>query len=173
MLRHCSRHVAGIRTVVGTGLAVAACHPSPVEVDATALEVRAASTTAAIAVSASGGGDTVQVAVSVTNPRGRPVVVQLGGPPYRSGQIPAAETQGVGFGVRVVSADEGPPRGPSTWTWGQPTVRVGARETLRFTVTLRATSDGAGEMAVAPGRYRVIASFGKQEAAPLELRVLP
>lgn len=32
---------------------------------------------------------------------------------------------------------------------------------------------GPGLMGITPGRYRVIASFGKQEAAPLDLRVLP
>jgi hypothetical protein len=101
------------------------------------------------------------------------VVVQLGGPPYKSGNIPAAEAHGVGFGVRVLAADGGPDGGPSAWTWGQPAVTLGARQTVRHTVTLRAAADGAGDLTVTPGRYRVVASFGKQEAAPLDLRVLP
>jgi hypothetical protein len=167
------RRVARLGRVVGTGLALTACHPSPVEVDAATLDVRAAIARAEIAASARPSPDSVQVTVSVTNPRRRAVVVQLGGPPYRSGNIPAAETHGVGFGVRVVAADGGPPRGPSTWTWGQPAVTLGARQTLRHTVTIRAAADDAGEMTVTPGRYRVIASFGKQEAAPLDLNVRP
>jgi len=166
-----------VRLIPVIGLALAACHQSPVNVDASKLEVRATITAPVITASAPQGRDTTQVTVSVTNPRWRPVVVQLGGPPYTSGNMPAAMTHGVGFGVRVVSVDNGPSRGPSQWTWGQQTMRLGARQTLQHTVTLGTTgiasSSGSGLMGITPGRYRVIASFGKQEAAPLDLSVLP
>lgn len=173
MGRHGFCCIARLGPVIGAALTLAACHQTPVEVDASALVVRAAITTTEIAASARQGRDTAQVTVSVTNPRWQSVVVQLGGPPYKSGNISAAETHGIGFGVRVIAADSGPPRGPSTSTWGQPTITLGPRATLRHTVTLRATADGTGGMAVTPGRYRIVASFGKQEAAPLDLRVLP
>ena len=91
--------------------------------------------------------------------------------------MPAAMTHGVGLGVRVVSVDSGPSRGPSQWTWGQQTMRLGARQTRQHTVTLGTTGSeskpGSGLMGITPGQYRVIASFGKQEAAPLDLRVVP
>jgi hypothetical protein len=165
------------RLIPTIALALAACHQSPVSVDASKLEVRATITAPVITASAPQGRDTTQVTVSVTNPRWRPVVVQLGGPPYTSGNMPAAKTHGVGFGVRVVSVDSGPPRGPSQWSWGQPAIRLGARQTLHYTVTLGTTGTeskpGSGLMGITPGHYRVIASFGKQEAAPLDLRVSP
>ena len=163
--------------VLCAGLAITSCHASPMAVEASALEVRATLSPARIAASGPSGGDTAVVIVSVTNPKDRPVVIELGGPPYKSGQIPAAETEGIGFGVRVVSVDSGPPRGPSTWTWGQPRISFLARQTLTFTVTVGAAHGspppGSGMRGVTPGRYRVVASFGKQEAAPLELRVDP
>ncbi len=173
MERYAPRSLAPLGVVA----ALAACHRSPVDVESAALDVRAAVSATRIAASGPAGGDTAQVTVRVTNPRRRPVVVRLGGPPYTGGQIPAAETEGIGFGVRLVSVDGGPPRGPSQWTWGQPTIRLGARQTLTYTVTIGAVRDpsppGSGMRGVTPGQYRVVASFGKHEAAPLELRVDP
>ena len=171
------RCFARLSAALAAGLALVSCHSSPVAVEASALEVRAALSTSRIAASGRAGGDTASVMVSVTNPQGRPVVIHLGGPPYKSGQIPAAETEGIGFGVRLVSVDSGPSRGPSQWTWGQPSISFGAWQTMTYTVTIGATNDtpppGSGMRGVTPGWYRVVASFGKQEAAPLELRVDP
>ena len=154
----------------------AACSRSPVSVDSSAVEVRAIVSPVVAAASESPDGDSVRVVVSVTNPQVRPVVVQLGGPPYKSGQIPAAETHGIGFGVRVLATDSvgrAQGRGPSQWTWGQPTMALGARATLRHTFVVRVAAQPVGDLSVTPGWYRVIASFGRQEAAPVELRVLP
>jgi hypothetical protein len=113
-------------TALSVFLVAAACNRSPVSVDASALQVRADVSPAVIAASASPGGDSVRVVVSVTNPDWGPVVVLLGGPPYKSGNIPAAQTSGIGFGVRVLGADSATRGGPSAWTWGQPTVALGA-----------------------------------------------
>ena len=126
---------------LAAGLALAACHSSPVAVEASALEVQATLSTTRIAATGLAGGDIALVTVSVTNPQDRPVVIELGGPPYKSGQFPAAETEGIGFGLRLVSVNSGPPRGPSEWTWGQPRVSFGARQTLRYTVTIGAAND--------------------------------
>jgi len=157
------------------GLALLACSRSPVEVDASALRVRAAISTTQISASGPLGGDSAQVTVSVANPGWRPVRVELGGPPYTSGNIPASATHGMGFGVRVVSIGDDHPHGPSTWTWGQRTMTVGARATIQYTVTVRAVTaaNARADMAVTPGQYQVFGSFGTQEAAPLDLRVLP
>ena len=156
-----------------SALILAACSASPVSVDDSALQVRATVSPAVIAAPAAPAGDSVRVLVSVTNPDARPVVVQLGGPPYRSGNIPAAETSGIGFGVRVLGADSARQGGPSEWTWGQPTVALGARATLRHTFFIRVGAQSGAGLRVPPGTYRVVASFGRQEAAPAELRVLP
>ena len=89
------RCFARLSAALAAGLALVSCHSSPVAVEASALEVRAALSTSRIAASGRAGGDTASVMVSVTNPQGRPVVIHLGGPPYKSGQIPAAETEGI------------------------------------------------------------------------------
>lgn len=160
------------RISVAAGIALlAACRHAPVSIDAAALEVRADVTPTQIAASPAGGR--VLVVVSVTNPRWQPVVVELGGPPYKSGNIPAAETRGIGFGVRVVPADSTTHDAPSEWTWGQPTLRLGARATERHTFLVQVGATTAGGLHVTPGAYRVVASFGRQEAAPVALRVLP
>lgn len=156
-----------------SALFIAACSPSPVSVDGSALVVRATVSPAVIVASAVPLGDSVRVVVSVTNPDAHPVVVELGGPPYRSGNIPAAETSGIGFGVRVLGADSATQGGPSEWTWGQPTVALGARATVRHTFFIKVGAQSKPGLRVAPGTYRVVASFGRQEAAPAELRVLP
>jgi hypothetical protein len=143
------------------------CHGAPVEVDSTALYIRAdvASTT----LSASAPADSLRVTVSVTNPSSRDAFVTLGGPPYHSGTIPAAETQGIGFGVRVLRSDSAGSGGPTAWTWGQPTFTFGPRETRRYTFVFAVGADTAAQGSVlpGPGTYRIIASFGRREAAPL------
>lgn len=174
MNRHVRSRTAPLLAVLlATGVSLIACSRSPVEVDASALRVRASISTAQISVSDTTGGDSTQVTVSVTNPAWRPVRVELGGPPYSSGNMPASATHGMGFGVRAVSIGDG--HGPSTWTWGQPTMMVGARATIQYAVTLRAVkaSNTRATMGVPPGLYHVFGSFGTQEAVPLDLRVLP
>ena len=160
-------------TAASIALLAAACNQSPVSVDAGSLRLRAEVSPVVIAASASPAGDSVQVVVSLTNPRWRPVVVQLGGPPYTSGNIPAAQTSGIGFGVRVLGADSATRGGPSEWMWGQPTVALGSRETLRHTFFIKVGTESAHGLSVRPGTYHVVASFGWQEATPIELHVLP
>jgi hypothetical protein len=150
-----------------------ACHSTPVGVEAGELVVRAEVTPTEIAASAVPQVGDVHVVVSVTNPRARAVVVHLGGPPYISGQIPAAETSGIGFGVRVLRVDDATLIGPSSWTWGQPDVTIGPRETARHTFVIQIASQRQSGLSVTPGTYRVIGSFGREEAAPIELRVRP
>lgn len=151
----------------------AACHGTPLEVDSSALQVKVDVTPREIVASASPDGGLVQVVVSVTNPRLQPVVVQLGGPPYKSGQIPAAETSGIGFGVRVMADDNTNGVGPSEWTFGQPTFTLGPRATERHTFVIQVRAQRTSGLSVTPGSYHVIASFGRQEVAPIELHVLP
>lgn len=159
----------------GTLIALAASalalgyRPSPVEVDASTLPVEAMVAPTPLAI---GSGDSLRITVSVTNPYAHGVVVALGGPPYITGQIPAAETTGAGFGARVVRTVGGPAEGPSEWTWGQPTVSLAPHETLRHTFVFGVGTDGAqGPVLAGAGRYRVIASFGRREAAPLFVTV--
>lgn len=154
-------------------LLAAACRESSLTVDASALQIRADVSPTEIAASASPADGRVQVVVSITNPRRQPVAVQLGGPPYKSGVIPAAETQGIGFGMRVLGADSTTSRGPTEWTWGQPTVNLGSRETLRHTFVLHVGGTDTSANRLRPGTYRIVTSFGRQEAAPVVLHVLP
>jgi hypothetical protein len=123
-------------TAAASVVLLAACHHTPVGVDASELQVRAKVTPTEIAASAHLEGGDVHVVVSVTNPRAQSVVVHLGGPPYKSGQIPAAETSGIGFGVRVLRVDGATPSGPSEWTWGQPDITIGPRKTVRHTFVI-------------------------------------
>jgi hypothetical protein len=162
-----------VSSAASAALLVAACRHAPVGVDASALQVRADVTPTAIAASARPDAGQVQVVVSVTNPGRQAVTVQLGGPPYKSGNIPAAETEGIGFGVRVLPADSATRGAPSEWTWGQPTVTLGARATLRHTFVVSVGAEPAGGLHVTPGTYRVVASFGRREAAPVTLHVRP
>jgi hypothetical protein len=161
-----------IGCVVGIALLAGACHQTPVDVDASVLQIRAELTPTEIAASARPSGG-VQVVVSITNPEWHAVSVQLGGPPYKSGNIPAAETYGIGFGVRVLGADSATRGGPSEWTWGQPTVTLGSRATVRHTFVIQVGTQRAGGLSVTPGSYSVVTSFGRQEAAPIKLHVLP
>ena len=153
-------------------LLAAACR-SPVSIDASALQVSAEVSPAEIVASRSLDGDSVRVIVTITNPAAYPVVVELGGPPYKSGNISAAQTSGIGFGVRLLGADGATHGGPSEWTWGQPTMTLGPRATLRHTFIIKVGGKTSSGLNAIPGNYRVLASFGRQEAAPVELRVLP
>ena len=160
-------------TAAASIVLLAACHQTPVGVDASELQVRAEVTPTDIAASANAEGGEVLVVASVTNLRAQPVVVHLGGPPYKSGQIPTAETSGIGFGVRVLRVDGATPSGPNEWTWGQPDISIGPRETVRHTFVLRVASQRQSGLSITPGTYRVVASFGREEAAPIELHVRP
>lgn len=158
--------------LTGIVLVVVACRQTPVSVDASALQIRAAVTPAEVSATRPPAGG-VELVISVTNPRVQPVAVQLGGPPYKTGVIPAAETEGVGFGMRVLGADSATSRGPTEWTWGQPVVNLGARETLRHTFLLSVASTDTSVNRLKPGTYRIVTSFGRKEAAPIMLRVVP
>ncbi len=145
------------------------CSPSPLEVPSEALAVTARLESESLSIAS---GDSLRVTISVANPRERPVTVRLGGPPYKTGQIPAAETEGAGFGARVIALDRPERGGPSSWTWGQPTIVLRARDSLSHTFIFAAVPSGAsGSVLPGPGTYRVIASFGHREAAPLVVRV--
>jgi hypothetical protein len=158
------------RTVI-VAAATLGCHGAPVEVDAITLDTRV--DVASATLSASAPADSLRVTVSVTNPSSRQAVVTLGGPPYHFGTIPAAETQGIGFGVRVLRSDSAGSGGPTAWTWGQPTFTFGPWETRRHTFVFAVGTDPAAQGAVlpGPGTYRIIASFGRREAAPLLITV--
>lgn len=168
------RFDSGVRSCALTGivLVVMACRQTLVSVDASALQITAAITPSEVSATRPPAGG-VELVISVTNQRAHPVAVQLGGPPYKTGVIPAAETQGAGFGMRVLGADSATRRGPTEWTWGQPVINLGPRETLRHTFFLAVASTDTSVNRLKPGTYRIVPSFGRQEAAPLMLRVVP
>ncbi len=144
------------------------CHRAPRQLPSTGLTVEAE--VAPRVLSTRSLSDSLRVTVIVTNPTSTRVAVSLGGPPYRTGQIPAAETIGAGFGVRVLREDSG--KGPSGWTWGEPIITFGPRGSRRYTFTIPVVRDLNPRGLVLPGagRYRV-ASFGRQEAAPVIVTV--
>lgn len=173
-MEQCGRSRRGrISIAASIVLLAAACRSTPLEVDSSALQVKVDVTPREIVASADPDGGRVEVVVSVTNPRLLPVVVQLGGPPYKSGQIPAAETSGIGFGVRVLADDITNGIGPSEWTSGQPTFTLGPHATERHTFVIQVRAQRASALSITPGLYHVVASFGRQEVAPIELHVLP
>jgi len=120
-------------------------------------------------ISKGAGSDSVEISVRVTNPRWRPVFVDLGGPPYRLRSRPE-ESSGQGFGYRIERPD-GSPGGPGSRTFGHPIYSFDARETLRHTWTVRVNATGG--YGLAPGDYRVIGSFGKSGGAVARLTVRP
>jgi hypothetical protein len=159
----------GVVPMVALALAVACHHPAAL-LDWTSLLVSAVVSPSVVSAPRD---SIVTVTVSVTNPENRQVVVHLGGPPYKTGVIPAAETNGAGFGMRVLAADPAGPRGPTEWTWGQPDYTFGPRETLTHEFTLRLRASGPSESLLGPGRYSILASFGHKEAPIVSLVVQP
>ena len=145
------------------------CHPAAL-LDSTSLLVSAV---VHPSIGSAPRDSIVTVTVSVTNPENRQVVVHLGGPPYKTGVIPAAETNGAGFGMRVLAGDSAGPRGPTEWTWGQSDYTFGPRETLTHEFTLRLRASGPDDKPLKPGRYSILASFGHKEAQIISLAVQP
>ena len=164
---HAGRVVALALIVV----AFAACGSGPTTVDASALYVDAQVAPSAVSLLSSSDSALIEVTVRVTNLQNRAIVVELGGPPYKSGQIPAAQTVGIGYGLRVL-ADAGQVHGgPALWTWGRPTFHFGPLETQSRTFRLVARAAQSTGTDIVPGRYRLVPSFGREEGMELALSV--
>src|SRR5688572_27455994 len=93
-------HVVALTLSVLTS---AACGRGPTTVDASLLHIDAEVAPSTVSLLSASDSALIEVTVRVTNPQNRAIVVELGGPPYKSGQIPAAQTIGIGYGLRVVS----------------------------------------------------------------------
>jgi hypothetical protein len=141
----------------------------PVQVPASALEVHLHLDRSAVSQSADSA---VLIQVRATNPRLRPVIVDLGD--FRlTGDPTTGSGQGLGYHIEADSGDGG---GGST-SWGKRTYRFGARRTIHqtFVAPLR-RSDEEGLPSITrlpPGDYRVRGSFGTHTTPPVPLVVHP
>ena len=147
------------------------CADGPTSLRSTLLHVRAEAVPSVASLGEASDSVLIEVNVFVTNPLNQAVIVELGGPPYISGQIPASETNGIGFGLRVLASEGQVHGGPALWTWGKPVFAFPPRGTLSHTFRLTARAVNSSGIAILPGRYRLVPSFGHQEGATLDLTV--
>ena len=113
--------------------------------------------------------DGLDLTVRATNAGPQRIVVPLGGPAMTQGAT-AAESDGVGFGLRVARTD-GTPVAMRFLPPSDTIVALNAGATLRQQFHLDFGTEKPG--ALPPGNYEVIGSFGRAEAPPIRLRVRP
>jgi hypothetical protein len=149
----------------------------PVEVPASALRLKVAVSP----VVSKTAGDSIRIFIWVANPRLQPVHVNLG-PGTRFGYGGAPRSEGISCGWEIRAAPPGTNSGPSGGLWGQHVIRFGPLRYRRCQFAIPVNEEvrqmpggstrSSGED-LPPGEYLVIASFGKQEAAPVRFVVRP
>jgi hypothetical protein len=113
----------------------------------------------------------LEVRVRAMNPEYYSVAVPLGGPPVRVGPT-AAQSSGISFGLRI-DGEPTPENGfAALWsgTGGDPVI-FAPRQAI--VATFEQPLGTRGRLALRPGQYRLTGSFAQQEAAPVDLVVLP
>ncbi len=113
--------------------------------------------------------DGLDLTVRATNAGPQRIVVPLGAPEMTRGST-AAESDGVGFGLRVTRAD-GTPVAMRFLPPSDTAIALNAGATLRQQFHLDFGTGKPG--ALPPGDYDVTGSFGRVEAPPIRLRVRP
>lgn len=152
---------------------LAAC--TPAVVPASALKVRLVATPQVVSKSADSAQ--VEVRVRVTNPRWRPVIVDLG-PPPAAGEDPPRNSKFSAAWTIEALAPGSSYGGHSNGMWGQRVFRFGPRSTRSAVFHLpinrapRPVWDWEQED-IPPGEYLITGSFGTQPAPPIRLMVRP
>ena len=114
-------------------------------------------------------GSGLDLTVRATNAGPQRIVVPLGSGVMTQGAT-AAESQGVGFGLRVMRAD-GTPVAMRFLPPSDTAVTLNAGATLRQQFHLDFGTQKP--VALPPGNYDVVGSLGRVEAPPIRLRVRP
>ena len=142
---------------------LAAC--TPAAVPASALKVRLVVTPSVVSKSADSAH--VEVRVRVTNPRWRPVIVDLGPPPAAGEDPPRNSKFSAAWTIEAITPGTGC-GGKRSGMWGQRVFRFGPRSTgsAVFHLPINSAPHPAWERIedIPPGEYRITGSFGTQPA---------
>ena len=147
---------------------------TPVAVPASALKVRLVVTPSVVSKSADSAQ--VEVRVRATNPRWRPVIVDLGPPPAAGEDPPRNSKFSAAWTIEAIDSASSY-GGQNNGMWGQRVFRFGPRSTRSavFHLPINSTARPGWDRAldIPPGEYRITGSVGTQPAPPVRLIVRP